>query len=58
MALSVVIIFRMIATTMIESICLILRDHEDGDTIKMLVDELLYLYCTGISEKIKQHSQS
>ncbi|MDR6552478.1 TetR/AcrR family transcriptional regulator [Paenibacillus qinlingensis] len=44
---------RMIATTMIESICLILRDHEDGDTIKMLVDELLYLYCTGISEKIK-----
>ncbi|OCT16286.1 hypothetical protein A8709_02300 [Paenibacillus pectinilyticus] len=43
----------MIATTMIESISLILRDHEDGDTIKMLVDELLYLYCTGISEKIK-----
>jgi AcrR family transcriptional regulator len=43
----------MIATTMIEGICLILRDHEDGDTIKMLVDELLYLYCTGISEKIK-----
>lgn len=44
---------QMIATMMIESISLILRDHEDGDTIKMLVDELLYLFCAGISEKIK-----
>ncbi|WNR44496.1 TetR/AcrR family transcriptional regulator [Paenibacillus roseipurpureus] len=43
----------MMATTLVESICLILRDHEDGDTIKLLVDELLYVYCTGISEKIK-----
>jgi AcrR family transcriptional regulator len=48
---------RMIATTMIEGLSLILRDHEDGDTIKMLVDELLYLYCTGISEKIKLHKR-
>ena len=28
-------------------------DYEDGETIKVLVDELLYLYSTGISEKIK-----
>lgn len=47
---------RMVATTMVEGICLILNEHEDGDTIKMLVDELLYLYCTGISEKIKWHN--
>ncbi|KRF29374.1 TetR/AcrR family transcriptional regulator [Paenibacillus sp. Soil787] len=44
---------RMLAVTLIEGMSLILRDYEDGDTIKMLVDELLYLYSAGISEKIK-----
>ncbi|UKS25873.1 TetR/AcrR family transcriptional regulator [Paenibacillus sp. HWE-109] len=47
---------QMFAETLIEGVSLILRDHEDSNTIKMLVDELLYLYSAGISEKIKLSS--
>ncbi|MGG1519153.1 helix-turn-helix domain-containing protein [Paenibacillus oryzisoli] len=44
---------RMVASTIMESICLILRENEDGDMIKMLVDELLFMYSVGISEKMR-----
>ncbi len=44
---------NMYATMMIEGIRIILRDHEDGDTIKYLVDELIYVYSVGITEKLK-----
>ncbi|MGG1551073.1 TetR/AcrR family transcriptional regulator [Paenibacillus ferrarius] len=44
---------RMVASTIMESICLILRENEDGDMIKMLVDELLFMYSVGIGEKMR-----
>ncbi|WP_454192488.1 TetR/AcrR family transcriptional regulator [Paenibacillus sp. Marseille-Q7038] len=45
---------QMLAVTIIEGICLILRDHRDGATIKYLVDELLQVFSVGIAEKISR----
>jgi len=38
----------MLATTIIEGLCMVLRDYDDGATIKVLVDELLHVYSIGI----------
>lgn len=39
---------HMLAGTLVEGVCIILRDHEDGETVRQLVDELLRVYCAGI----------
>ncbi|MBW7459482.1 TetR/AcrR family transcriptional regulator [Paenibacillus sepulcri] len=45
---------RMIAATIVEGMCIILRDYEDGDTIERLVDELIRIYFAGIGDKINR----
>lgn len=45
---------QMFATTLIESICIILRDYEDGSTIKYLVDEQLYVFGEGFAKKLNR----
>ncbi|MFD1136590.1 helix-turn-helix domain containing protein [Paenibacillus urinalis] len=45
---------QMFATTMIEGICIILRDHEEGSTIKYLVDEQLYVFGEGFAKKLSR----
>ncbi|MCM3786261.1 TetR/AcrR family transcriptional regulator [Neobacillus mesonae] len=45
---------QMFATTLIESICIILRDYEDGNTIKYLVDEQLYVFGEGFGKKLSR----
>lgn len=45
---------QMLAVTIIEGICLILRDYQDGDTIKYLVDELIQVFSVGITDKISR----
>ncbi|WP_256762239.1 TetR/AcrR family transcriptional regulator [Cohnella sp. WQ 127256] len=47
---------RMLASTIVEGICIILRDNEEGDTLKALVDQFLYVYSEGITGLIKQMS--
>ncbi|MDR9853552.1 helix-turn-helix domain-containing protein [Paenibacillus sp. VCA1] len=39
---------RMLAGTVVEGVCLILREHEDGETVKRLVNEFICLYHTGL----------
>jgi len=39
---------RMLAGTVVEGVCLILREHEDGETVKRLVNEFIRLYHTGM----------
>ncbi|WP_211748468.1 TetR/AcrR family transcriptional regulator [Paenibacillus sp. Marseille-Q4541] len=43
---------QMLSVTIIEGMCLILRDYRDGATIKYLVDELLQVFSVGIAEKM------
>jgi AcrR family transcriptional regulator len=38
---------QMLAGTVVEGICLILREHEDGETVKRLVNEFIFLYYLG-----------
>ncbi|WP_152396095.1 TetR/AcrR family transcriptional regulator [Paenibacillus guangzhouensis] len=45
---------RMISTTLVEGMCMILRDHEDGATVRRLANELLHLYSAGICERLSQ----
>jgi len=40
---------RMLATTIIEGLCIILRDFEDSATVKLLADELVRVYAAGIA---------
>ncbi|GGH21463.1 TetR/AcrR family transcriptional regulator [Paenibacillus segetis] len=44
---------HMLAGTLIEGACIILRDHEDGETVRQLVDELMRVYCAGIISRLK-----
>lgn len=39
---------RMLAGTVVEGVSLILRENEDGETVKRLVNEFVYLYHLGI----------
>lgn len=39
---------RMLAGTIVEGVCLILREHEDGETVKRLVNEFIRLYHAGM----------
>lgn len=43
---------HMLAGTLVEGVCIILRDHEDGETVRQLVDELLRVYCAGIISRL------
>ncbi|WP_229750596.1 TetR/AcrR family transcriptional regulator [Paenibacillus nasutitermitis] len=45
---------HMIASTIVEGMCIILREYEDGDTIERLVDELVRIYFTGIGDRINR----
>ncbi|MGN7359093.1 TetR/AcrR family transcriptional regulator [Paenibacillus sp. SAF-054] len=39
---------RMLAGTIVEGVCLILKEYEDGETVKRLVNEFVYLYHLGM----------
>ena len=39
---------RMLAGTVVEGVSLILRENEDGETVKRLVNEFVYLYHLGM----------
>ncbi|MCJ8012893.1 TetR/AcrR family transcriptional regulator [Paenibacillus sp. KQZ6P-2] len=43
---------RMFAGTIVEGVCLILRENEDGGTVKRLVNEFVYLYYLGIGSRL------
>jgi AcrR family transcriptional regulator len=45
---------HMLALTIVEGLCLILRDNNEGDRLEQLVDQFLYLYAVGITAIIKQ----
>jgi len=45
---------RMVSTTLVEGMCMILRDHEDGATVRRLANELLHLYSAGICQILGQ----
>jgi AcrR family transcriptional regulator len=45
---------RMLASTIMEGLCLILRDNEEGDTLKKLIDQFLFVHAVGITALIKQ----
>lgn len=45
---------QMLASTIVEGLCLILRDNNEEDTIEQLVGQFLYLYSEGIAVIIKQ----
>jgi AcrR family transcriptional regulator len=40
---------QMLASTVVEGLCLILRDNDESQTIEHLVDQFLYLYSEGIT---------
>ncbi|MBP1991219.1 TetR/AcrR family transcriptional regulator [Paenibacillus eucommiae] len=45
---------RMLAATIVEGICLILRDNEEGDTLKRLIDQYMHVYSEGIAALLGQ----
>ncbi|BBI30620.1 TetR/AcrR family transcriptional regulator [Cohnella abietis] len=45
---------RMLSSTIVEGLCLILRENDEGDTLKKLIDQLLTVYTEGINKLIKQ----
>jgi len=45
---------RMLSSSIVEGICLILRDNEEGDALARLVDQFLFVYTEGITAVIKQ----
>lgn len=45
---------QMLAASLVEGISLILRDHQDGEVIKHLVDELIFVFSAGFSEKLNR----
>jgi AcrR family transcriptional regulator len=44
----------MLASTIVEGLCLILRDNDQGDTLEQLIDQFLFLYSTGIKALITE----
>jgi AcrR family transcriptional regulator len=45
---------RMLAHSIVEGLCLILRDNDKGDTLAYLVDQLLFVHTKGIEALIHQ----
>jgi AcrR family transcriptional regulator len=45
---------QMLASTIVEGLCLILRDNNEGDMLEQLLDQYLYLYSEGINAMIKK----
>ncbi|CAG7651718.1 hypothetical protein PAESOLCIP111_06374 [Paenibacillus solanacearum] len=45
---------RMISSSLVEGLCLILRDNEEGEIYNKLVDELLSIYSTGLNSVIQK----
>ncbi|RKP45474.1 TetR/AcrR family transcriptional regulator [Cohnella endophytica] len=43
---------RMLARSIVEGLCLILSDNDEGDTLAHLVDQLLFVHATGIEALI------
>lgn len=39
---------HMLGGTIVEGVCLILREHEDGDTVKRLVNQFILLFDLGV----------
>ncbi|MDR0270394.1 TetR/AcrR family transcriptional regulator [Paenibacillus sp.] len=44
---------QMLAGTVVEGVCLILREYEDGETVKRLVNEFIFLYHKGLEHQCK-----
>lgn len=44
----------MYSSSLVEGMCLILRDNEEGDIFNKLVDQLLSMYSTGLNSIIKK----
>ncbi|MEK3913040.1 TetR/AcrR family transcriptional regulator [Paenibacillus sp. FSL H7-0331] len=49
---------RMLSSSLVEGLCLILRDNEEGETYNKLVDQLLSIYSAGLNSVIKQMEAS
>ncbi|WP_262684675.1 TetR/AcrR family transcriptional regulator [Paenibacillus baimaensis] len=49
---------RMLSSSLVEGLCLILRDNKEGYTYKKLVDQLLSIYSTGLNSVIQQMQAS
>ncbi|MCR8630107.1 TetR/AcrR family transcriptional regulator [Paenibacillus radicis (ex Xue et al. 2023)] len=49
---------RMLSSSLVEGLCLILRDNEEGDTYNKLVDQLLIIYSAGLNSVIQQMQTS
>lgn len=45
---------EMFAASLVEGLSLILREHSDGDVIKHLVGELIFIYSAGFNEKLNR----
>jgi len=48
---------QMLSSTIMEGLCLLLRDNEEGDTLKKLVDQFLFVNYKGINALIQQESR-
>jgi len=49
---------QMLSSSLVEGLCLILRDNVEGDTYNKLVDQLLRIYSAGLDSIIKQMEAS
>jgi AcrR family transcriptional regulator len=45
---------KMLASSIVEGLCLILRDNEEGDILQNLVDQFLFVYSEGITSLLKK----
>lgn len=45
---------QMLASSIVEGLCLILRDNEEGDILQNLVDQYLFVYSEGITSLFKK----
>ncbi|WP_281284927.1 TetR family transcriptional regulator [Cohnella terricola] len=48
---------QMLSSTMMEGLCLLLRDNEEGDTLRKLVDQFLFVNYQGINALIHQETR-
>jgi AcrR family transcriptional regulator len=48
----------MLASTIVEGICVIFRDNEEGETLKFLIDQYLSVYSKGIAGLIHSDKEN
>ncbi|UVI33213.1 TetR/AcrR family transcriptional regulator [Paenibacillus spongiae] len=47
----------MLATTLNESLVLIIGQHDDQETLGLLIDRLIAVYCTGIGQLLEEYKK-